>query len=85
MNYVTRLGERKRIFGGWEQRNRIFYNDKQLTGYFKLTRKNGQMIKTTHFSNRSIDGWDFFWLARRNSLTIKQPENYQVPAERIAA
>lgn len=82
---VIRLGERKRIFAGWEQRNRVVYKGKELTGYFCLTRKKGQLVKTTHFNGRSVDGHDFFWLARRNSLTIKLPENYAQPMERVAA
>ena len=78
MHTVIRvLGTRTRIFRGTEQRDRLkvigggIAGEKELKGYVKTTRIDGQVIVTTHYKDQQVAGYDAVWLAARNSMKLK--------------
>ena len=78
-NVVRVLGETKRVRRGTERRDGIKLNETPLVGHVRVTRQNGVMTETTHYKNRYVEGFNWVWLARRNSRTVKV-EN-EIPVE----
>ena len=63
---------RTRIYCGTEQRDRVKVpGEKELKGYVKTTRIDGQVIVTTHYKDQQVAGYDAVWLAARNSMKLK--------------
>jgi hypothetical protein len=79
-NVVRVLGQKRRIFGGWVRKDRVKYNEKELRGYVEVVRRNGKTTETTVFGQRRVEGYDWVWLAKRNSRTIRV-EGYVAPVE----
>ena len=70
-NVVRVLGNTSRIRRGTERRDRIKLNERTLVGFVSLKKQNGEATETTHYKDRYVEGYNWVWLARRNSRTVK--------------
>jgi ribosomal protein L24 len=46
-------------------------NDKVLVGFVSVKKQDGKVAETTHYKGRYVEGFNWVWLARRNSRTVK--------------
>lgn len=70
-NVVRVFGVVRRIYRGTERRDSIKLNGKLLHGWVSVMKHNGVSTVTTHYKDRYVEGYNWVWLARRNSRTIK--------------
>lgn len=70
-NVVRVLGNKRRIYRGWERKDRIKLNEKELIGYVMVTRQSKQVKERTCYKGSCVEGYNWPWLAHRNSRIVK--------------
>jgi hypothetical protein len=70
-NVVRVLGKTSRIRRGTERKDHIKLNEKELVGFVSVKKQAGVVTETTNYKNRYVEGFNWVWLARRNSRTVK--------------
>ena len=78
-NVVRVIGPVTHIRRGTERRDRIKLNERVLTG--SVRKQDGKVTETTNYKNRYVEGYNWVWLARRNSRTVKVED--EVPATEL--
>lgn len=66
MQAVRVIGEVKRIWRGWERRDRIKVNDRIMVGFVRVRKQNGKQIETTSFEGKEVQGYQLVWLGKLN-------------------
>jgi pyridoxal/pyridoxine/pyridoxamine kinase len=69
---VRILGEKKRIYGGWERRDKIQLNGTVLRGYIEVRKEKGILTEyTCYFDQTDLQKkfcFDPVWLAHQNGM-----------------
>ena len=64
------LGKQKRIYLGWERRDKVRVGERILNGYVKVVKQNSRQIEATIHNGVAVEGYNWMWLARRNSISF---------------